>query len=205
MKTKVIITDLGNVVLYFDHMITARALGGLLELNGDYVYDVIEESGIVDDYVIGKTSDGDFYDQVIALLVGKHTVGFEEFAEIWGNIFIPNGEMIHTLREIKDRVTLVLLSNTNNLHFAYIEKHFLEVRELFGDRLILSHEVGLTKPDERIYQLALEAAGPDYGYSDCLYIDDIEKYVLAAQNLGMAGHVYSNHKQFEQYLQQLIK
>ncbi|WP_243718836.1 HAD family phosphatase [Actinomadura sp. KC06] len=61
-------------------------------------------------------------------------------------------------------------------------------RDLFAevfDAVVISSEVGLRKPDERIFRHALAVLGLDA--ADCVFIDDIEHNVRAAEDLGLHG------------------
>ncbi len=61
-------------------------------------------------------------------------------------------------------------------------------RELFPDlfdAVVISSEVGMRKPEERIFTHALSRLGLTPG--QCVFIDDIEANVAAAQALGMIG------------------
>jgi putative hydrolase of the HAD superfamily len=56
--------------------------------------------------------------------------------------------------------------------------------ELF-DCVVISAEVGMRKPDERIFRHAVERLG--LPPQECVFIDDIEHNVRAAEALGMVG------------------
>jgi putative hydrolase of the HAD superfamily len=61
-------------------------------------------------------------------------------------------------------------------------------RELFTDlfdAVVISSEVGMRKPEERIFRHALAQLG--LTPRQCVFIDDIEANVAAAQALGMVG------------------
>jgi HAD superfamily hydrolase (TIGR01509 family) len=98
---------------------------------------------------------------------------------------------------------MVLLSDTNALHFESIEQNHPEILELFDGRIVLSFREGFTKPDHRIYSRALEVAGEDYNFTDCLYVDDNLENVTAAVQLGMIGHHYVGLYEFVTKLRQL--
>jgi putative hydrolase of the HAD superfamily len=53
------------------------------------------------------------------------------------------------------------------------------------DAVVISAEVGMRKPEERIFQHAASLLGVDA--RECVFIDDIEANVLAAEALGMTG------------------
>jgi putative hydrolase of the HAD superfamily len=54
------------------------------------------------------------------------------------------------------------------------------------DAVVLSCEVGVAKPDEKIYAIALERAG--VGGDEAIFVDDVEVNVAAARRLGLAAH-----------------
>jgi len=56
--------------------------------------------------------------------------------------------------------------------------------ELF-DGVVISGEVGMRKPEPRIFRHALQLIGLEA--HECVFIDDIEANVLAARRLGIAG------------------
>ncbi len=56
--------------------------------------------------------------------------------------------------------------------------------ELF-DAVVISSEVGMRKPEERIFKLAAEVLGLEPG--ECVFIDDITDNVVAAQAAGLVG------------------
>ena len=200
---KCLISDLGNVILFFDHMITAKSLSKIIDLQHEEIYKRIESSGIHKDYVIGKLSDQEFYESVLKVLdVSTSMLSFVEFAECWGNIFHPNQPMIDFLIQIKSRIRIILLSNTNSLHIKYIEKHFPDVIDLFEGRLVYSHEVGAQKPDRIIYEHALELA--ECKPEECLFVDDISEYVIAARDSGIIGHVYTSHEKFLETINSML-
>lgn len=61
-------------------------------------------------------------------------------------------------------------------------------RDLFADlfdAVVISSEVGLRKPDERIFRHALGLLGLDA--AECVFIDDIAHNVRAAEALGIRG------------------
>jgi epoxide hydrolase-like predicted phosphatase len=61
--------------------------------------------------------------------------------------------------------------------FAELEVHF--------DDLVLSGRVGLRKPDPAIYRLAADRLG--VAVEHCVFVDDLERNVEVARELGMVG------------------
>ncbi|MBE1531376.1 HAD family hydrolase [Actinomadura algeriensis] len=65
-------------------------------------------------------------------------------------------------------------------------------RDLFADlfdAVVISCEVGMRKPDERIFRHALDLL--DLDAAECVFIDDIEHNIKAAEALGIHGILHT--------------
>jgi HAD superfamily hydrolase (TIGR01509 family) len=60
------------------------------------------------------------------------------------------------------------------------------------DSVVLSCDVNVVKPDERIYKHATEKLGANT--NECLFVDDIERYCTAAKDTGMKAVHYKSFK-----------
>ena len=81
---------------------------------------------------------------------------------------------------------MFLLSNTNELHFSYIMERYPIIHHF--DEWILSFEVGVKKPSEKIYNAIFERRPVER--DEVLYIDDMPGYVEAAAGYGIPGIVF---------------
>ena len=63
----------------------------------------------------------------------------------------------------------------------------------YMDGGIVSFQVGLTKPDPRVYQLFLERYG--LRADECLFIDDTAKNISAAQEMGFSALEFKNYEE----------
>jgi glucose-1-phosphatase len=183
----VILFDLGNVILPFNHYQIAEKLSRFTknadfqdpEMIFSYLFNF--ENGAINGYEVGKVSSLDFFQSLKEHL--KLTLSFEEFIPIWNDIFWENLEVSEIIRSLKGKKRLGLLSNTNPLHFDYILLKF-PVVQIF-DKWILSHEVGFKKPALEIFQSGVEWACVEP--EKILFIDDMKSHVEAAISLGMHG------------------
>ena len=66
------------------------------------------------------------------------------------------------------------------------------------DEVVISGEVKTAKPDARIYQILLERA--ELLAEECLFIDDAEKNILAAKQLGFQTILFENPEQLRDEL-----
>ncbi|HYY79482.1 MAG TPA: HAD-IA family hydrolase [Actinomycetes bacterium] len=62
-----------------------------------------------------------------------------------------------------------------------------------ADVLVYSHEVGIEKPDQRIYQVTCERLG--VRPSEAVFLDDVEANVVAASQLGMRAVLFQSTTQ----------
>jgi len=192
---EVLLFDLGNVILPFNHYQIAEKLARFSERKElsdpprifSYLFD--RQEGAVNDYEIGKISSIEFFNQVKERF--QLIMTFDTFVPIWNEIFAENHEVSELIRSLKGKKRLGLLSNTNPLHFEYALSTF-PILNLF-DKWILSHEVGFKKPAVEIFLKALEwASVPPLGV---LFIDDIKEHVEVAASVGMQAIHFTSAQQ----------
>lgn len=92
---------------------------------------------------------------------------------------VPAGKLWHVAAAAHERgVSTALLSNSwgNTLY------PFDRLDEIF-DTLVISGDVGMRKPEERIYELTLDRL--DVAADEVVFVDDLPRNVEVARNLGM--------------------
>src|SRR5262245_27561515 len=142
-RTPALIFDFGNVVAHFDYRKACATLGRPLGLSGEAVLERARGRGfssLIQEYECGRMTAGAFARRVCAL-VGLE-IGPEEFAAAWADIFQLNEPIARLVADLKQQgYTLVLGSNTNDLHAGQFRRQFAATLAHF-DRLILSYEIG---------------------------------------------------------------
>lgn len=122
----------------------------------------------------------EFLDRFTSLLGLK--CDLKSFREIWNSIFLPQTATSEELiLQLKEKFRLVLLSNTNELHYGWIREKY-PLLDHFDD-YTLSYQEKAMKPDDRIYAAAVAKAKCEPG--ECFFTDDIERYVEAARGYGI--------------------
>jgi epoxide hydrolase-like predicted phosphatase len=94
------------------------------------------------------------------------------------------GEVVDVARELRASGLGSALVTNNALEFRDYWRRSIPLDELF-DHVIDSSEVGLRKPDPRIFELALERLGVDA--SSAVFLDDYAGNVDAARRVGIRG------------------
>jgi len=103
-----------------------------------------------------------------------------QIKELRMTTWTPIEGMTTLVRNLHDTYILAVLSNSDALNS---EKYKQKGRYDDFDYLVLSHEVGITKPDQRIYEMILDKL--HLPAHECLFIDDQEEALLPAKKLGM--------------------
>jgi putative hydrolase of the HAD superfamily len=189
---KAIFFDLGRVLIHFDFRRGYRALEDFCPYAAEEIPKRLAGSGLVERFETGLVEPRDFVAQMCATLDLK--VEYDQFRQIWSSIFTEELVPERMLEGLRRNYKLVLVSNTNALHFEMLSVSFHHLLRHF-DHLVLSHEVRAMKPRPEIYQAALSYAGclPE----ECFYTDDIAAYVAAARSLGIDGVVFESRSQLE--------
>ena len=188
---KLFVFDLGKVILPFEHRQIAVKLHEASMIRDRFKPDDVfqflfdHSRGFVNVYEEGRTTSRDFFMKLRERY--KLDLEFEEFKEIWNNIFEEDPAVNEVILYLKKKgYPVFLLSNTNELHFAHIIEKYPIVNYL--DEWILSFEVGAKKPSEKIYDTIFEKKTVER--HEVLYIDDIPQYVEAAASYGIPGIVF---------------
>lgn len=179
--------DLGNVLLFFSFPRMFEQMSQLLAIPSHQLHNELFHTGLGLNFEKGKLSSHEFHEHLCKL--ANKSVEKEKLFEALANIFTPNWPMASLLRQLKAKGhRLLLLSNTNEVHFSYAKKHYKEMFEPFDD-FILSYEVGHAKPEPEIYMAALNKS--PFAASQCFYTDDIPEFVEAATRVNIPSMVFT--------------
>ncbi len=99
----------------------------------------------------------------------------------------PNFALAHDLQAAGHKIG-VLSNAPDDLRDRFLSN--LPV-DLSWDAIIVSGEVGVRKPDPRIFELAADHIGVPA--RDCFFIDDLEENVLGAQRVGMRAYHFTRN------------
>ncbi len=189
---KCIIFDLGRVLVPFDFnraWVRMEALSGLSAVE---IRRRVDEACLFLPFESGITSPEEFIARMNCLL--KIDLGEQEFSAIWNSIFLPETLVREELLQVlAEDYRLVLLSNTNVIHFRFLQKNYPLLRHFH--QYVLSYEAGVMKPAAEIYQKAIDAAGclPE----ECLFFDDIRENVEGAELAGINAVLFTSGRQPE--------
>jgi glucose-1-phosphatase len=125
--------------------------------------------------------------EVIDAIASRSSLKKEEIAHVFDlrtELIFPLDPNVKLLPELKKRgFRLYFLSNFPMDLFEEIKDGYYFFKYFDGG--IISAEAKYSKPDNRIYEMLLEKYS--LNPAECLYIDDLEVNVMAAEATGMTG------------------
>ncbi len=184
---KCIIFDFGNVIAKFDNFRFLDKIANYCGHSAKELHDLVYYSEYPKLYEMGKIDSDEFYAKICEMINAK--IPRNEFIEAYTNIFTPIQSTYGLIKILKKDYKIALLSNTSKWDFDLAIKK-VDVYDLF-DAVTTSFEVGVLKPDPKIYQDCLDKIGFDP--EECVFIDDIKEYAEGATKVGINGIQYTGH------------
>ena len=191
-----VIFDLGNVLLPFDWGIARKRMCQRTGCSRRELEDFIVTTPFLGQLEIGQLTAQQFFEIVSRDL--RFTGAQAEFDEIWSDIFTIDEAMVGLTQALKGSYRRFILSNTSPQHIEFVFAKYPVLRDFDGH--ILSYEVGLMKPDRRIYELALQRFG--IIAERAVFIDDLPANVAGAREIGLAA---IQHKSFQKTRRELTR
>lgn len=190
MAIRTLIFDLGKVIVDFSYAEAYTRMQSLSGLNPDELRARLFAGPLAVDFECGRVDSHSFIAEVNRRM--ETSIAPADFGILWSSIFhatplIPES----LLQRLGASHRLVLLSNTNPLHFAMIRETYPHIEHFHS--LVLSYELGVMKPDPAIYRAALDQAqcAPD----ECLFFDDMPENVAGARATGLHARQFLGHDQ----------
>lgn len=176
---RLIISDFGGVICTFDYRIFCERLARRIHRTADQVFAAAFGDHLLTDFETGKLSGQEYHRTVMARLDAD--VSYEEFYPTYGDIFTEVPATRDLFRRLRGRYPLYLLSDTNEIHFGYVQETVATLSVF--DEFIVSYRIGAMKPDPRMYQEALRRSG--LPASACVFVDDRPGNVEGARRVGI--------------------
>jgi FMN phosphatase YigB (HAD superfamily) len=190
--------DLGNVLCFFSRPWEIRQVAEVSGVSEDKVKDVLIGShAILWPYERGELNDEQFYAEFCRLTGSQPDMAALLQAD--SDIFTLNMELLPLVAHLEDSlIPLGVLSNISPSHWRQVASGRYRILPSAFQQLALSYEIGVQKPDEKIYRRATELAGVPT--ERIFFIDDIAKNVAAARHFGWDAVQYTTPDALQQEL-----
>ncbi|HPL82717.1 MAG TPA: HAD family phosphatase [Candidatus Omnitrophota bacterium] len=191
---KVILFDLGNVLVDVDFTIAAKRISYFCEKSPKEIVGLVSGSNLNTLFEGNQITPEDFFVRLKDMLGLK--ISYKGFVPIWNEIFFlsaKNRSVYSLANNLRNNYRIAILSNINILHYDYIKEHF-PIFPIFN-QVFASCAMGLVKPDKRIYSRVLEELHvlPE----EVFYTDDREELVKSASELNINSFVFTDFKKLK--------
>jgi len=187
-NSKAIIFDLGAVILNINYQNTIDAFTKLGVQNASTFYSKKVQTELFNQIESGEITAEEF---LTALQRKTNKATINQVRDSWNALLLdmPN-DRLELIKALKSKYRIYLLSNTNSIHIDAFKKQlgivkWQEFSDLF-DKMYLSHEVGMRKPNAEIFEHIL--AEQKLKAEEVFFIDDSPQHIEGAKKIGIQSH-----------------
>ena len=185
-----IIFDVGRVIVPVDPRRVFSILHSKKIQSPEKLWAAIQLDPLWKDWQEGRVSPRDWCAQITRRF--RLRISFAQFCRAWNSVILPAPILPDSLfARLSRSCRLVLLSNTDPLHVEYELPRFTFMR--YFPARIFSCRLGASKPEPKIYQAAIYAAGTPP--ARILYVDDVPAYVRAGRRMGLDAIRFTSPRQ----------
>ena len=195
---RLIIFDLGNVVFEVNHQKIFKYWAHVTSLPEKFFADHRVPDMIFHQFERGELTSEEFHK---VLITSKEVdLSFEDFSKGWNEIYgEAYPEVQNALRKLFEKVFLVALTNTNELHRKVWMQKYTETLKYFN-KLFISSQLGFRKPEVRAFKYVLEEC--KVKPQETLFFDDVMENITKANDLGIHAVLVSKPSDITSELQQ---
>jgi putative hydrolase of the HAD superfamily len=187
MPVRAVIFDMGGVLLREKDKAPRRRLSARLGVDENRMAHLVFESESARLATVGAIPVSEHWEQVRQAL----DIPAQEIGAFVREYFAGDDvdlQLVEAIRSLRGHVRTGLLSNAFDDTRQVVTGRW-QIADAF-DEMIFSAEVGLAKPDPRIYRLALDRLGVAAG--EAFFVDDVPGNVQAAREVGMQAVQFIN-------------
>lgn len=199
MKIKTIFFDFGGVIQRTEYQAPRQLLAQRFNLEYDDIDNIVFNSPTAKQATVGEVPVEKHWEAVAKRLkVSKEDIAAVEREFFAGDVI--DHEIVEYLRSLRPRYRTGLISNAWSDMREYLVRQKLD--DAF-DTLTISAEVGVAKPEAKIYLLALEQA--QVKAEAAIFVDDVPANIEACEALGMKGILFRDPLKAMNELKKLLK
>lgn len=181
MSIRAVFFDLGGVIVRTEYQAPRQQLAERLGMEYEDLSKIVFDSETGAQASIGAITALQHWESVMKRLKRP----YEEMTAIRDEFFagdIVDRDILAFLRSLGGKYTTGLISNAWSDLRDYIVREKMD--DAF-DHIIISAEVGVAKPEAKIFQIALEQAG--VRPNEAVFVDDFYANIEGCEKVGMKG------------------
>lgn len=180
-QPKALLFDMGGVVLEVDFNRVFEHWEPISTLDRSQMKDRFTMDAAYEQHEKGQISALEYFSHLRSVL--ELTGADAEITKGWNAIFGSEiSETLDTIDSLHKKIPVFGFTNTNKAHQDHWEPHFPRISTTF-DRLFVSSEIGLRKPDAEAFDFVMDAISvkPE----ELLFFDDSQENIDGAKQLGI--------------------
>lgn len=195
---RAIFFDFGGVILRTEYQSPRQHLAERLNMEYDDLVRLVFDSETSRKASIGvQTVDAHW-----AAVMKKLNLPLSESQSIRKEFFdgdVLDRSLIQLMRDLRAKYKIGLISNAwNDLRDYIVRQKFADV----FDTMIISAEVGVVKPDAKIFQIALDQLRVQA--KEAMFVDDFKVNIEGCEKVGMKGFLFKDPERDIQKLKALL-
>ena len=198
MTIRAVYFDLGGVIVRTEYQAPREHLAERLNVTYEDIDKIVFGSESARQASLGQTSIDAHWEAVARKLKRPVSEAQSIRTEFFAGDVVDRG-LLDFIRSLRPRFKTGVISNAwPDLRDYIVENKFDDA----FDNLVISAEVGVMKPEPKIYEIALEKL--NVRASEAAFVDDVAFNVQAAQSLGMHGILFTDAAQTLKELKALL-
>ena len=197
-NSKAIIFDLGGVIEKINPDCTTAHFAKLGVKQPERIFSIIKQDNLVDQLETGHVGEIEFINQ----LKNKFEINnatHEQVKEGWCAMLLGIDETtVETLKRLREKYKLFLLSNTNEMHYQKINSDLgFQIENLF-DQAYFSFMEGKRKPDIELFSRVVQSSRLEA--QEIIFMDDLKMNPAAAKTLGLQTLLYETNYPLSEFV-----
>ncbi len=177
---RAVIFDMGGVLLRTADRGPRTRLAERYGLTYEQMEALVFDSETATQCTVGKITTSEFWKAVCKRL-NEPVERSQELSQAFFGGDMLDMQLVAFIRSLRPRYRTALLSNAWDNLRNLLEENW-KILDAF-DEVFISAEMGMSKPDERIFQAVMQKLGLEAG--EIIFVDDFPKNIEAAARLGL--------------------
>lgn len=198
MAIRAVFFDFGGVIMRTEYQSPRQHLAERFGMDYDDIDKVVFASESARRASVGAITEDAHWAEVLKRL--KHPASeMKSFKDEFFGGDVIDRDLVEFIRSLRGQVHTGLISNAWSGLREFITSE--KVITAF-DSITISAEVGVVKPEERIYQVALDQA--KVKAEEAVFVDDMNINLEGCEDLGMTGILFKNPQEVIEELKRLL-
>lgn len=199
MKIRAIFFDFGGVIQRTEYQAPRQRLAERFSMDYDDMDKLVFNSPSARQATVGEITESAHWEAIAQRLkIDSREIATAEKEFFAGDVV--DRSILDYLRSLRPQFKTGLISNAWSGLRDYLVRN--RIADVF-DSLIISAEVGVAKPEAKIYLLALDQVRVKAG--EAVFVDDVPANIEAAEKAGMKGILFKDPREAMERLKTLLK